>query len=470
MKKFYWLVICMLAAKILAAQSVDPKLDSVLQHTLDSMRSVLGVKSLSAAVQLPNGATWAGTDGVSSIFPLENATSDHAYAIGSVTKTITAACILQLADEGVLSLDDSINFWLDTLPYVNPDITIRQLLRHQSGLFDIVTSMAFNTSMGFTYDSTYELGQVLPTFMEPPLFQPGTGWSYSNTNYVLLGMIIEAATGNFYHDEVRQRFLNPLGMGSTALPPFEVLPSQVANLWFDLDGDNVTDDAGDYFAGYASFNSNVGPAGAYHGTATDMAQWMRALLGSDLLSADMLSQMQSTVATQMPGGTKYGLGIMERTFSGLKGWGHGGDIGYSASVFYFPQKDISIAVLNNDARKNSWELAPVIVALLKTYVECEQAVSLAGEPVFGDLVIRGAPNPFLDRISVSLELPKPVASLEFLLTDLSGRKVWSVPQNKVAAGRHTFDLNGLEAVPSGQYLLQVVADGQLVATAKNVKV
>lgn len=123
-------------------QVVPAILDSILNKTLDSMQVVLNVKSLSAAMQFTDSSVWARASGISSVFPTVNVTTNDVYLIGSITKTITAACILQLTDQGILNLDDSLYMWLDTIQYINPNITIRQLLRHQSGIYDVLSNPA----------------------------------------------------------------------------------------------------------------------------------------------------------------------------------------------------------------------------------------------------------------------------------------------------------------------------------------
>ncbi len=449
------------------AQTVDLKLAAALQHTLDSMRAVLNVKSLSAAVQLPDGATWAGAKGISSTSPLDSASVDHVYGIGSVTKTITAGCILQLADEGLLTLNDPLHLWLDTFQYINANITIRQLLRHQSGIYDVITDPDYQPAMWANFDSIYNMSDIIHEFIHPPLFQPGAGWSYSNTNYLLLGLIIEKATGNTYYHEFRERFFTPLGMDKTAIIPFEQLAPNVAHLWLDLDGDGVTDDAHDLFIGWNSFNSSAGPAGSYYCTAAEMAVWMRAYMGGSLLSQAMMDEMMTTVNTVFPGGTKYGLGVMERNFLGIKGFGHGGDAGYSASVFYFPEKDISIAVLNNDSKNSSWTLAPVISELLRTYIECESQVNAAHEIGNIEVELSVYPNPFSQEINVSFKTPpQQNGEVQFVLTDVSG-KIWATTERAhLPPNGQPLQLGQLGNLPPGSYFLQSILNKKQLGTVQ----
>lgn len=455
---------------LLFGQNVDPKLAMALQHTLDSMRGVLNVKSLSAALQLPDGNTWAGAHGISSTVPLDSVTPNHVYDIGSVTKTLTASCVLQMADEGLLTLDDPLHAWLDTFQYINPNITIRQLLRHQSGLYDVVSAPNFQPFMLTNYGTFYSPLFAITNFIQPPLFQPGNGWSYSNTNYLLLGMIIEKIAGQAYHLEIRERFLLPLGLASTTLLPFEPLPAQVAHVWLDLNGDGISDDGHNFFTNWNSFHSAAAPAGAYFSTASNMAVWMRACAGSTLLSATMQTQMLATVATALPGGTRYGLGIMERNFIGHKGYGHGGDIAYSASVFYFPGKDLSIAVLNNDSKNNSWTLAPVIEALLRTYIACEAVVGTNQSLPLEQVQVTVFPNPFADNVTVALNLPEPAKSLRMDLTDMYGRLVRTLEHSDVSQNIQTLVLEDLERLPAGNYWLQIMVNETLFSTSKLVHI
>ncbi len=454
------------------AQTVHPDLEKALNRALDSIRTVLNVKSLGAAVQLPNGAVWATSKGISALSPLDTVTPDHHYAIGSVTKTITAACILQLADEGLLSLDDSLHLWLETLPFVNPNITIRQLLRHQSGLYDVITDQAYNIASQSNIDSVWVLKNVLTTFMHAPLFQPGAGWSYSNTNFLLLGMIIEAVTGNDYYQEFRERFFTPLNLNSLSLPPYDALPSPIAHLWLDITGDNVPDDANNFFSNWRSFYSTAGPAGGYYATPADMAIWMKAFMTGTMHSPAIMAAAKTTVGTNLPSATKYGLGIMERKFSAMTCYGHGGDIGYSSLVYYFPVKDISVAILCNDSKSaswNSWALAPVMVSLLRAYI-AHEAVTAVNEPSESNGVeMIVSPNPFVESLHTAVNLSVDATEMQLVLTNMMGETVAKNIHRNLLAGAQEMTWEHLEHLPTGVYFLNTVLDGRLLQTLKVVK-
>ena len=230
MRVYYLLVflIPMLFTATPGNTQISAGLDAELQHTLDSMRTVLGAKSLSAAIQVSDGSVWAHANGVSSIS--NNVTADDTYLIGSVTKTITSACILQLADESMLNLDDSLHEWLPTMPYIDTNITIRQLLNHTSGLYDVLSHPHHQDSLLADMSRIWTPEELIDRFISPPLFQPGASWSYCNTNYFLLGMIIEAATGNPFYTELRNRFFDPLALIPFFLPSFEPISAPIAHL------------------------------------------------------------------------------------------------------------------------------------------------------------------------------------------------------------------------------------------------
>lgn len=452
-------------------QNLHPKLDSLLQSALDSMHQVLQNKGMGAAVQVAGGVYWAGAAGISSENPPENISAGHIFNIGSVNKPITAACILQMAAEGLLSLDDSLHRWLDTFPFINPNITIRQLLRHQSGIYDVIGSPAYQPTIAQQPDSVWALADVVKTFIKAPLFQPGAAFSYSNTNYLLLGMIIGEISGNAYHEEIRERFLQPQGLSSFRMPPYEPYDQPVAHLWIDLTGDGVPDDAHDFFSNWAAWYSAAGPAGSYYSTPADIARWMSLLMRGELLPPAIMAQMKTTVNTPFNGGTKYGLGIMERNIAGQLAYGHGGDAGYSAAVWYFPEKDISIAVLNNDGRRTSWSLLPTVIALLKAYTDFENQAVSNHDLLSSNIPLSTFPNPFTEQVSVQLTLPAGAQNLELALTDALGRQVGNAFFDTSAAADEPqlFCLQNLGSLPGGVYYLTALADGKQLAVRRILK-
>ena len=135
--------------------------------------------------------------------------------IGSVTKTFVSATVLELVDEGRLSLDDSVRRFLPDVSQVSREITIRQLLDHTSGLADVFND-ATRRGLEEHPERAWSTRQLLAS-LHAPWYQPGEGWAYANTNYYLLGMIVERVTGSTLEQEIERRFLDPLDLGSTRM-------------------------------------------------------------------------------------------------------------------------------------------------------------------------------------------------------------------------------------------------------------
>ena len=214
--------------------------------------------------------------------------------------------------------------------------------------------------------------------------------------------------------------------------------------------------------------SVIYPSGSYFATPRDMAIWINALMGSDsIIGPATKTQMLTTVNTNLQANTKYGLGIMERNFGSYKAYGHGGDLSYSALVYYFPTEKVSISVLTNDSKNISWTLAPVVSALLKTYVDCKAMMTNTTAAALPESAVSVFPNPFTDKLQVKIELPNSVESLTLALSDLQGKTILMEQYKAVGSGAQAFELALPGASPAGSYLLQVMVDGQLVV-AKTV--
>lgn len=466
---FLSVLCCAQAASMASAQTVPAQLAAQFERTLDSMLIVVNAKGLGAAVQLSSGAVWAGGAGISSLpifAPPDSIRPEDLFGIGSVHKTITSACILQMADEGKLGIDDPLHKWLDTFPHINPNITLRQLMRHQSGIYDILGNPAFQPTIFADQDSVWRWEDAIRTFIKAPIFQPGASWSYSNTGYMLLGLVIEKVSGKPYHTELRDRFLTPLGLTATVMPPYEAYPPDVAHVWLDLNGDGVPADEHNLFSNWKSWHSTAAPAGAYFSTPTDMARWMRTYMSGALLTPATMTAMKTTVTTPLNGGTRYGLGIMDRLIFGLRAYGHGGDAGYSASVWYFPTKDISIAVLNNDGRRTSWAILPTVTALLRTYLKLEATVPVRQAVGAEQLGMAAFPNPFSESLDIRATLPDGVSSVQFVLSNALGERVAETGAEQRSAGQQDFHLDQLGGLPSGLYLLTAYVDGKAAGWRK----
>jgi D-alanyl-D-alanine carboxypeptidase len=265
------------------------------------------------------------------------------FRIGSMTKPFVATTVLQLVGEGRLSLDDPVERWLPGLVRGRGNdgrqITVRQLLQHTSGLPDYTGSIPWILNRkGFErhrFDTVKPRQAVRIALRSKPNFKPGSSWGYSNTNYMLAGLIVEAVTGRPWQDEVRDRVITPLGLRHTTLPHTDPeLPSPHAVGYERFPGPGATTEDPHYGKQIDATRQNAswgGPAGEIISTIDDSNRFLRALVGGRLLAPAQLAEMQRTVPTDSGfrknwPGARYGLGIMRiPTPCGIS-WSHGGDI------------------------------------------------------------------------------------------------------------------------------------------------
>ncbi|MED4217184.1 serine hydrolase [Priestia megaterium] len=290
---------------------------AVKQAMRDTLQ--LGYPGILAKIH-KGGKTWSYAAGIADLRTKKPMKTDFRFRIGSVTKTFIATVLLQLAGENRLNLDDSIEKWLPGViqgnGYDGNQITIRQILNHTSGIADYVNSKDFDimdTKKSYTADEFVKMGISLP-----PDFPPGKGWSYSNTGYVVLGMLIEKVTGNSYAEEVENRIIEPLDLSNTFLPGnSSVIPgTKHARGYFQLDGASELEDV--------TYINPGSSDGDMISTADDLNKFFSYLLSGQLLKEQQLKQMLTTVPTGREG-TGYGLGIYETKLpNGVSIWGHRG--------------------------------------------------------------------------------------------------------------------------------------------------
>ena len=252
------------------------------------------------------------------------------FRIGSLTKSFIATIVLQLVHERQLTLNDNVEQWLPGLVPAGAGITIRELLNHTSGLFDYPNDQKFLQKVlqapTHTWSAT-DLIHVATT--HKPLFAPGTKWSYSNTEYIILGLIIEKATHHSVRYELIHRIIKPLGLRHTSFPTGASIDRPHAHGYLFL-GKPPLQDATTWTASFA------GAAGGLTSTAADVDRFYQTLLSGKLLDQSQLRQMESTVAS-LPG-QRYGLGLEQDHPSHYircsTVWGHDGDFpGYHSEAF-----------------------------------------------------------------------------------------------------------------------------------------
>lgn len=249
--------------------------------------------------------------------------------VGSVTKIFVATVVLQLVAEHRLSLGDTVALWLPGLVPNGAHITIQELLQHTSGIYSYTSDPGFQQALAADPTRVWRPTELVRIAVaHPPLFPPGTAFAYSNTDYVLLGMIIRAATGHPVGQELQARIIRPLGLRDTYLPyanPHLRKPYAHGYLL------NKPGTAGPVDTTVMS-PSWAGAAGGIVSTAADLARFSTALLAGTLLPAAQLQQMMTTVSTGQ--GDGYGLGIQAEPLPCGTAWGHQGSfVGYFSNAF-----------------------------------------------------------------------------------------------------------------------------------------
>jgi D-alanyl-D-alanine carboxypeptidase len=335
-------------------QGVDSQLVSELQETLDKTRDLFAAGGASAAIVIPGEGLWAGASGIADPSTGDPVTPQTVFAIGSVTKTFVAALVLKLSEDGVVRLDDQLARWLPQFPDANR-ITVRELLNHTSGVFDVSEDPAFLEAQ-FAHPRQRWKPERILSYVGRPLFRPGADWSYSNTNYILLGLIVEKATGSTVAEELRRRVLAPAHAEAVYVQGEESVPPPVMRSRFDVDSDGEADDLSDGTTTIpnTALATAAWTAGGLAATPAALARFGDALFNGSLLAPASLRQMvdfRAELGKGRGGGLGYGFGISRFEIPGHEVLGHGGSIpGFRSALWYVADEHITIGFSWNDAR------------------------------------------------------------------------------------------------------------------------
>ncbi len=292
---------------------------TALSDALWRARGAFGVYGAQMAVSI-DGREWSAAVGVTRDGRTRlSATTPQ--VIGSVTKTFTAATVLLLAEQGLVRLDQPVTAYVPEAARIARGVTVRELLNHTSGVADLYPPLA--ASLVSQPNRTWTPAQVLSR-IGPAWFAPGRDWGYSNTNYVLLGLLIERVTGQPAGEVLRSRIFTPLGLDATRLMVGTDRPPALVD---------------------ASWASAFWTAGAVRSTAGDLVRWADALYGGDVLSAADLRDMLTFNSDD------YGLGARRLTLAGHAGYGHTGMLAtYSAIVVRLPAEGITLSLITNRSK------------------------------------------------------------------------------------------------------------------------
>ena len=320
-----------------AQAGLTPELRANIDEIVHEVLATTGVPSASLAVVKDGKIAYGKAYGNARLVPNTPASPEMRYSIGSISKQFTAAAILMLQEEGKLSLDDPVSKYVSGLTRGN-EVTIRELLSHTSGYQDYWPQDYVMPMML----SPVTPEEILDRWARIPLdFEPGTKWQYSNTNYVIAGLIVEKVSGMPLWTLLGQRVFMPLGMKSITDTNEKALPPT---------------DPGGYFR-YALGPLHPAPkegkgwmfaAGELAMTAGDLAKWDISLIDQTVLKPESYKEMETVVVLKNGAPTRYGLGIGVSVVNGHRVLEHGGEVsGFTAENMVLPDDKIAIVVLTN---------------------------------------------------------------------------------------------------------------------------
>jgi D-alanyl-D-alanine carboxypeptidase len=338
-----------------AQADLSPELRGKIDKLAADVLARSGVPSASIAVVKDGKIVYLNAYGSARLEPKTPATPAMRYSIGSISKQFTAAAMLLLQEQGKLSLDDKVGKYIPDLTRAN-EVTIRQLLSHTSGYQDYWPQDYVMPMML----QPVTAAKILDLWARKPLdFEPGTKWQYSNTNYVIAGVIIEKVSGKPLLQFLKEKVFSPLGMAS------------VANIDEKKLGD--TDPTGymRYALGPLRLAPKEGPgwlfaAGELAMTAEDLAKWNISIMDQKLLRPASYRELEREAQLNNGMGTRYGLGVSLATEAGHRAVSHGGEVsGFVSQSIVFPDERVSVVALTNqDASSAAGDIAHGLVPLL----------------------------------------------------------------------------------------------------------
>ena len=340
-----------------AQNTIAPDLREKIDKAAQQVLAQTGVPSASIAVVEDGKLAYLQTYGLARLDPKTPARSEMRYSIGSISKQFTAAAVLLLQEEGKLSLDDKVAKYIPDLTRAN-EVSVRQLLSHTSGYQDYWPQDYVPPFMLQPITAQ----KILDLWARKPLdFDPGTKWQYSNTNYVIAGLIIEKVSGMPLLPFLQQRVFAPLGMKSVA----------------NIDQNKLGDTDATGYMRYALGPLRIAPKegtgwlfamGELAMPAGDLAHWDISIIDRQLLKPASYDEFETEVRLKNGLGTQYGLGLDVLSQADRRALAHSGEVsGFTAENIVFPDDRAAVVVLTNqDAARASGEIAHQISTLLFT--------------------------------------------------------------------------------------------------------
>jgi len=326
-----------------------------LQAVLDSTRQSANVMGASVAIIVPGYNPWLGVSGES--YPGRSIRPEMLFDMGSTGKLIMATLVLNLCEDGLISLDDPINKYLPAYPNVDGSITIRQLLNHTSGLYDMVPHPGGPFRVPYNsidFEKWWTIDEIFTTLGGKPYFTPGNGFHYTQAGFQLASLIVEKVTNSTVPVEVQKPLLDPLGIDGMLADFTKPIPDrfEITHNWVDANSDGTPEDVSSKSRNWIASLSRI----LFYTRAEDLAVFTHALFAGKVLKSTSIDEMLTFVHPK-PEETDgslfvdYGLGLMEinpQLMRGQRVLGHlGSTPGYRAFVGHFTDQNVTMAVLYN---------------------------------------------------------------------------------------------------------------------------
>ncbi|WP_207494428.1 serine hydrolase [Aridibaculum aurantiacum] len=498
-----------------SAQGFSTQTDQQLKAVLQQFYDPSMVGGISVAIKVDGVAMWQGVVGYASQNtdvgfpqpPVEVLEAGDAFRMYSVTKTFTASLVLELARQKVFNLDDQITKWVPVSALqaqgLNTNVTIRQLLAHESGYSDYVTNPAILAAVGLDLSRVWQPLEILPFVSQNTI----TARQYSSTNYILLGHIIEQATGQTVQQLFRTRFIQPLQLQSVYLDVREQKP---AGLTLASPHENlqlfgvplpvpVVANVGVF--PFTAIGSLAFTGGGMIGNAADMAEWGNSLYGGRVIHKKSLDAMISSISNTPDADDDYlGYGIFSnnKVSTTERFYGHNGSgPGYRALMWYQPDRKMTIAILSNTSQVDVWPLAKALFEALPVFmcgnkddklVVCQNGIerciarAAAGNAVRNGAVLGGCDasgrdaftqvSPANHQLAMQANLklyPNPAKDVAMLqinavsagdalvnIYDLSGRHITTVFNGRLVQGETKQLRLDTRKMSNGVYLVNIV--------------
>jgi len=321
------------------SQSFNKGKEVVFDKELENIFITTGTKGISVSVGIPGTGVWSSSRGTTGNSSEEKITPDLKFCTGSIGKIFTAVVILNLVEEGSLKLESTVEKWFPEINWAD-QVSIDHLLTHTSGIASFDNMEEYENHKYLYYNPEELLSYITQKEL---LFKPGKHFAYSNTGYLMLGIIIERVTGKSYKEVVNQYIIDKIGLKNTEVITPETINNLIVKGHHKGNMLNKTEYSDVPFA-----------AGSIAATPNDLIIFLHALMGGKLLTQaglqTMFSDMNLMTDTQ---NTYYGKGIVAALTPVGKIIGHRGGIkGFGASLYYHPEKNIFVCVMMNDDIKS----------------------------------------------------------------------------------------------------------------------